>query len=295
MRFLIIGASGFVGSNIFAHVKGQGFEAVGTQSRNKVPDLVTFDLLQHRITQCVSGSFFEGSNSTVTVITAVISNMDLCLQQRTMSRRVNVEQTIRLIEDLHALGTKIIFLSSCFVFDGTTGYYNEDHPVSPANEYGKHKVEVERYLQSRVPNAFIARLDKVVGDNPAQPQLFGHWYERLAKGEPIVCLQGSLLSPTYVKDVARAVVAACAHDMRGIYHVSNSEFFYRDELARQFCFALDREPNIVSKPLDDFHFADNRALKSYLDGSRFSKDSGLRFTAMRQVFSEFRSRIQSKR
>jgi dTDP-4-dehydrorhamnose reductase len=290
MKFLIIGASGFVGRNMLAYVNNRGFKAAGTESKPRSTDLLTFDLLEHRISDCVDKSFL---NEEVTVvICAVISDMDLCLTQREMARKVNVENTIRLIDDATALGAKIVFLSTCFVFDGTIGYYNEQHPRSPANEYGRHKAEVEQYLEARVPGAFIARLDKIVGDNPRDSQLFAHWHKRLENREPIICLEGSLLSPTYVIDVCGSVVTASEKGMRGIYHVSNSEFFYRDELARQFCFALGRKPDVISRPMQDFKFQDNRALKSYLDGSRFVKETGIHFTPMRDVFAKFAESVR---
>jgi dTDP-4-dehydrorhamnose reductase len=291
VKFLVVGASGFVGRNVLAYFKGQGFEALGTQARTRQEGLLTFDLLEHRIADCVDKSFFTGAEPVQVVICAVISDMDLCLKDRQMAYKVNVEKTIQLIEDALLLRARVIFLSTCFVFDGTLGYYTEQHPRSPANEYGRHKAEVEEYLLTRVPGAFVARLDKVVGDDYRDNQLFAHWHKRLLRNEPIICLQGSLLSPTYVTDVARALVLASERRLEGIFHVSNSEFFYRDELARQFCYALGKAPNVVCKPLSEFNFQDNRALKSYLDGSRFVRTTGMRFTSMREVFGQFSRRL----
>ncbi len=288
MKYLITGASGFIGRNVLTHVRSLGFEAVGTQSQPRDPNLVTFNLLRDRIVDCVGKPFFEQGGQVCVVICAVVSNMDQCLLERETSHRVNVEQTIRLIDDVRVFGAKVIFLSSCFVFDGTIGYYNEEHPVTPVNEYARHKVEVENHLLKHHPDAFIARLEKIVGDDPNDRQLLSNWHKLLRAGEPIVCIRGSLLSPTYVKDVAQAFVIACQKKLAGIYHVSNSEFFYRDELARQFCYAMGQFPNVVSRPLEEFAFPDKRALKCYLDGSKFVEASGLRFTPMRKVFRGFR-------
>jgi len=288
MKYLIIGASGFIGRNVLAHVRSLGFDGAGTQSQACDPNLVTFNLLHDRIVPCMGKSFFEGDGQVCVAVCAVVSNMDQCLLEREMSHRVNVEQTIQLIEDVRDFGAKVIFLSSCFVFDGTIGYYNEEHPVTPVNEYARHKVEVEQFLQKNVPDAFIARLEKIVGDDPNDRQLLSNWHKLLQAGEPIVCIEGSLLSPTSVKDVAQAFVIACEKNLAGVYHVSNSEFFYRDELARQFCYEMGKTPNVISRALESFAFPDKRALKCYLDGSKFVEASGLRFTPMRKVFRAFR-------
>lgn len=287
MKFLIIGASGFIGRNVLAHVRSLGFEAVGTQSQSRGPDLVKFNLLHDRIVDCVGKKFFESEGRVCVIICAVVSNMDQCLLDRETSHRINVEQTIQLVEDVRAFKSKVVFLSTCFVFDGTIGYYNEEHPVTPVNEYARHKVEVELFLQKHLPDAFIARLEKIVGDSPNDGQFFAQWQKLLEADKPIVCIKGSLLSPTYVKDVAQAFVLACQQNLAGVYHVSNSEFFYRDELARQFCYAVGKAPNVISRPLASFAFPDKRALKCYLDGSKFVNASGLRFTPMSQVFRAF--------
>lgn len=295
MKFLVIGASGFIGGNVLAHVRSLGHEAVGTQSQPRQEGLVTFNLLHDRVVPLVGEGFFAGGERLCVIICAVVSNMDQCLLDRERSQRINVQQTIQLIEDVRVFGAKIVFLSSCFVFDGTRGYYQEEDPVSPVNEYARHKVAVEQYLQQHVPDAFIARLEKIVGDNPNERQMFAHWHQLLQAGEPIICIEGSLLSPTSVADVAEAFVHAVNLDLAGVYHVSNSEFFYRDELARQFCYALGRTPNVLTRPLAAFNFPDRRALKSYLDGSRFTRATGLRFTPMSQVFRAFRQRALDPR
>jgi dTDP-4-dehydrorhamnose reductase len=291
MKFLIVGASGFIGGNILAHLKSLGLRVAGTQAHSRREGLITFDLLRHRITDCVDRSFFQGSEPVRVLICAVVSNMDLCRTDRLAARAVNVEGTIQLIADVTALGAKTTFFSTCFVFDGQAGYYNEDDPLSPVNEYARHKVEVEEYLRRSAPGSLVMRLEKIIGDNPGENHFLTQCYQSISENQPIVCIEGSVLSPTWVQDVARSFVRACDLGLEGLYHVSNSEFFHRDELARQFCRALGKTPNVITKPLAEFHFADQRALKSYLDGSRFAKKTGLRFTPMSEVFREFIRRL----
>jgi dTDP-4-dehydrorhamnose reductase len=292
MKYLIVGASGFIGGNILSLARESGIESVGTRVRQAAAELLRFDLETDRIDDCVDRSFFRTSEEVCVIICAVVSNMDTCLVEKERSHRINVENTITLIKDVSAHGAKVIFASTCFVFDGTLGYYCEEHPVSPVNEYARHKVEVERYLQQQVARSLILRLEKVVGDDPAEGQLFTQWHNLLQAGEPIVCIEGSLLAPTYVKDVAKAFLISGERDLAGLYHVCNSEFFYRDELARQFCHAMGYPLHVQTRALGDFGFADARALKSYLDGSRFAEATGLHFTPMRRVFQRFRHKLE---
>jgi dTDP-4-dehydrorhamnose reductase len=293
MKYLIIGASGFVGSNLLRYIRASKHEAIGTQAIPRANGLTTFDLLGDRLLDRVPPLFFQSGEKACVIVAAVVSDMDRCLLERERSHRINVTNTIRLIEDVAALGAKPVFISSNFVFDGALGYYNEDDPVSPANEYGRHKAEVEAHLVKCVPQALITRFDKVVGHDPRESHLLANWYREIEAGRPVVALRGSLLTPTYVEDVARALVFGAEQDLCGIYHVVNSEFFYREELARQLCRALGKKAEVVARALEEFNFPDKRALNSYLDGSRFAAVAGMRFTPMSEVFRRFRQEIET--
>jgi len=64
-----------------------------------------------------------------------------------------------------------------------------------------------------------------------------------------------------------------------------------DRIWKAASYALGKAPNVISKPMSEFNFQDNRALKSYLDGSRFVRTTGMHFTPMREVFEKFSRRI----
>ena len=285
-RFLIVGASGFIGRHLLAHMRSLGYQAVGTQAHSQAPGLIAFDLLKDRIADRIACS-----QPTHVIISAAMSDMDRCFAEKETSYRINVENTIQLIQDVRELKAQPVFFSTNFVFDGREGNYTDDHPYSPANEYGRQKAEVEQYIRAHAPEAFVARLCSNVGDTLHEQHLFSRWYKLVTAGEPIVCIDGSLISPTYVEDVGRAIVLGCERGLTGAYNVANEESFYRHELARQFCLALGKSPEVIRKPLKDFGFLDNRALKSNLNSAKFIKATGMKFTPMREVMQNFIRRL----
>ncbi|MCP4351304.1 MAG: sugar nucleotide-binding protein [Desulfobacterales bacterium] len=291
-RYLIIGASGFIGSHILDYTRSSGYKAEGTQSGNKYPQLISFNLMQHRIKDCIENSFFETDDPVFGVICATIGQIDRCFREKETSYIINVKNTIRLIKDMIALGIKPVFLSSSFVYDGNTGYYDEEYPHSPISEYGRHKAEVEAFIINNIPNALVLRLDKIIGDDPLEKHLLSEWYQWVKENRVITCIEDQIFSPTFVNDVAKAIVICCRQNLSGLYNVANSEYFTRTELAKQFMLALDEETEIVSKPQDDFSFLDQRPLKSYLDSTKFVKATGMKFTSMREVFGVFIQKIQ---
>lgn len=295
MKVLIIGASGFIGRQLYRETLARGYEAVGTQSSDKCNHLITFNLLSDRIGDVLPSPFLQGDEAVYAVICSAISKIEFCSKNRELTYQVNVTNTIQLLNDLHHLGIKTVFLSSDAVYDGQRGYYNEEIDCSPINEYGRQKSEVESYILNYAPTNLVLRLSRVVGDNPEESHLFSEWYQCIQSGKPIIQFDGQVFSPTYVNDIAQGVLNSLEKGLSGLYNMANSEYFSRDELARQFGFALGESINILDMPEETFAFLEGRAKKTYLDSTKFNKSVGMRFTSMREVCQLFIDKTKNTR
>ena len=282
MNLLVVGASGFIGYNIFAHAKQNGFNVIGTSCSRDERGTVKFNLRENCIEDVIPSGFFKDGNCCAVICSAIIK-IDECWNNQEKSNDINVTKTIKLLNTLNCLGVKSVFISSEGVFDGERGYYNEDILPNPINLYGQQKVIVENYITKNIPSCLIVRLSVVVSSNPREDHLFNNWMGQVAQNKPIECIANQVFSPTDVNDVARGILIAISKDMRGIYHLSNSEFFHRDELARQFLYATKTKSEILVNPLESFKFKEKRALVTYLDGSKFASETGLRFNSIRNV------------
>jgi dTDP-4-dehydrorhamnose reductase len=283
----VIGASGFIGRQALEVARAYGVDAIGTRASSDDPKLIRFDLASDRIADCLPDGFLNDGKPVVAAIFACICQLDRCRRERETSYQINVARTIELLQDFTRLGIKPVFISSSYVHDGQTGYYSEESTPNPINEYGRHKLEVEKFIEEKLPQALVLRLDKIVGDDPATHHLFSEWDRCLDEGRPITCIADQILSPTLATDVAKAVLLGDEYGLSGVYNVANPEFFTREELARQFAIASGREAAIITKPLEEFPFDDPRPLKSYLDGSKFTRATGMQFTSMREAFASY--------
>ena len=294
MKFLLIGASGFIGRHTLRYIKSQGYEVIGTQTKSNSPELIKFDLLEHRIGNKISPSFLSNDDSIFGVIFSSMCQIDRCFIEREMSYKVNVEKTCQLIGDMQAMGIKPVYISSDAVYEGTHGYYSEAHPPNPVNEYGRQKAEVEKYIHQSIPESLILRLSKIVGEDPYENHLFSEWYKQIESEQPIICIAEQVFSPTFVKDVAKAVVLSCEKRISGLYNMANPVFFPRQELAKQFVLALGKnvaDVAIVCKSQEELNLADRRTEKSYLNSTKFLKATGMQFTSMSEVFMSFISKL----
>ena len=295
MRLLIIGASGFIGRHLFVQAKARGIVSLGTHYRHRQQGLVCFNLLSDSIENVVPSLFIDTNDIVYGVICSAVTNIDQCFSERKTSYKINVENTIRLIDEFKRLDIIPVFLSSDYVYDGKMGGYNEIIPPCPSTDYGFQKAEIEKYIQSHSSNGIVLRLSVTIGSDPSESHLLTQWYGWLEQGRPITCIKGQIFSPTYVNDVAYGIITTCEKNMKGLYNVTNPEFFSREELARQFINELGINEEVLTKDSSEFNFLEDRPMKTYLDSTKFRKFANMQFTSAREVIKIFASRINNKK
>lgn len=291
MKFLVIGGSGFIGTHLVAELRRVGHFVIGTSSHSGLLGFQKFDLLEDSLIASIPRQFFKGDESPVLVLAAVQGNMDQCLGDRDRSYRINVSKPIALIREAASLGCRVVFLSTGHVFDGTIGNRHEEDPVNPANEYARQKLEVENFLRMQLPGAFIARMDKVIGEDLRHHHLLSEWWKQAQESNPILCVKDMEISPTSVLDVARGLRVASERKLSGIYHLAGPDRLTRAELAKSFCSYGNFQTEIIEKPLGEFDFLDSRALRSSISGLKFTEVSNISFSSADQIIKRFFSNI----
>ena len=161
MRFLVVGASGFVGSRL-AQELARRFGMANVQlivppvdrhakeqSRRQVLedagfDIVTYDIMSHSPDVLLQLKPFDALLH-VAAFTETETNSDLLTQ-------VNDVGTDRLLETLKPLlpGTRVVQTSSLTAVDRSKADntpQNEDHPCTPRTVYGQSKLRAELILK----------------------------------------------------------------------------------------------------------------------------------------------------
>ena len=128
-----------------------------------------------------------------------------------------------------------MFLSSDYVFDGkkTTPYETSD-PRNPQSVYGRTKAEAEIKLQELIPDCCIVRTSWLFGIGG---KCFPDTILKLAASRPSLdVVNDQRGSPTYVVDLARAIVQLLQKNAEGIVHATNSGdctwFDFAEEIVR---------------------------------------------------------------
>jgi len=135
--------------------------------------------------------------------------------------RVNAIGTRNLALASREQGSKLCYISTDYVFDGTSARpYNEYDNTNPQSVYGKSKRAGETMVQSLSSHYFIVRTSWVYG------QYGNNFVKTMLKlateRDSVSVVQDQTGSPTYTLDLARFLIDLLKTEAYGIYHESNA-------------------------------------------------------------------------
>lgn len=278
---IIFGASGLIGRYLYDYLKETEKNVIGTYFENKKENMVHYNLISSSIDE------LDLKNVKYAVISSAATKLDKCKDNPKYSHKVNVLGIKKVIKEISEKGIIPVFLSSASVFDGIDGGYTEDNKRNPISLYGKQKVEVEDFIISDFKDYLIIRPGKIFGIKKGEGVLFTDWYEKYKKNEEILCADDEQLAPTYAKDVAEGIAILIQKNSRGIYHINYPEHFSRYEMALNFFSFLGINYEKLKRcSIKDFNFSERRMENSYLNTSKFLKETGFRFTPLEECYKD---------
>jgi dTDP-4-dehydrorhamnose reductase len=194
------------------------------------------------------------------------------------SARVNVEQTITLVDLLAARGVYTLFLSTNQVFSGDSPHLPVDAPISPISEYGRQKAEAERLLRARMASGApigVLRLAKVVSPGMA---LLATWKQELFAGRSIRAFNDMTMAPTPVDVVATSIVRMMEDRLPVIAQLTGPRDVAYAEVGRFLAEKIGADPRLV-KPVSALENGMPRGStprNTTLDSSYIAERFGLR-------------------
>lgn len=281
MKILIVGATGFLGNYIVNIASPTGHDVVATYLFKDVKppsSNVKYVMLDKTNTEMISKVFYECSPDVI-IDASLIGQVDFIEKNMFRTRAVNVYGTFDLIKKADEIGSKFIFVSTDFVFDGFKGgEYIETDVTSPLNEYGSQKVVVENYLSKMYSKYNIVRTSVLYGwnsinDVPVPREYFiTKLLATLKRGEVFKAITGQYEKPTYAKSVAEQIVKLCEEPINGIFHVAGAtctdRYGHARATAKVYGFS---EKLVVPCSANDFTFTAKRPVSTCLNTEKAEK------------------------
>jgi len=154
------------------------------------------------------------------VLSAAYTDVDGCESDPAKASAVNRDGAVNVAEAAKDAGSKLLFLSSDYVFDGKhTSPYEAEEARNPQSVYGRSKAEAEVRLLETLPDCCIARTSWLFG---VGGKCFPDTILKLAASRPSLDVVNDQLGcPTYASDLAKAIIELCRENASGIVHVTN--------------------------------------------------------------------------
>ena len=208
MRVTIFGASGLLGKALVREWSGDTVTALSS------PDADIRD--SSRVLRIVRETRPEWI-----VLSAAYTDVDGCESNAELAFAVNRDGAMNVATAAKEVGARLLFLSSDYVFDGKkTTPYEADDSRNPQSVYGRTKAEAEIKLLALLPDCGIVRTSWLFG---LGGKCFPDTILKLAASRPALDVVSDQRGcPTYVVDLARAIVSLCRKSAKGIVHVTNA-------------------------------------------------------------------------
>ena len=189
-------------------------------------------------------------------------------------RRVNADGTRYIAEACKAIDSKMLYLSTDYVFDGegTTPWDPDCKTYKPLNVYGQTKLEGELAVSSVLDKYFIVRIAWVFGLNGKN---FIKTMINVGKTHSEVrVVSDQVGTPTYTYDLSRLLVDMCESDKYGYYHATNEGGYIS---WYDFCVEIYRQYGLDTKviPVTTAEYGLSKAKRPFnsrLDKSKLVKN-----------------------
>jgi len=281
MRVLITGCHGLLGQKVLkVFLKSTSAEILATAKEPKTfLDLKGFDYTMLDITNRSDvKNLVVYFNPDVIVNTAAYTNVDGCELNRELAWRVNVEGVRNLVHSARRVDAKLIHISTDYIFDGKNGPYDENAIPNPINYYGRTKLASENEIKIGGIRFAILRTNVLYGFGKNVKSNFALWlYNKLSSGEKIKVVTDQIGNPTYVDDLAFAILKVVEFDKEGIYNVGGKDFVSRYDFALKLAeiFSFDHEL-IIPVKTSELNQVAPRPLKSGLITLKAEAELGLK-------------------
>jgi len=266
-KYLIFGANGLLGRAASKQLEGN-YAWSGTYYKRMEPGLIQADVTS---VDDLKRIFNEIKPDFVVNCANLAGGVDFCESHPDLAEQFHLDANISIGKLSEEYDSRIVLISTDYVFDGKDPPYKEDDTPNPLNVYGRLKLEAEQWLISNVSKYTVVRTTNVFGWDPTSvtPNYIMNLYKIIKGGKQFMAPSYLWGNPTYVDDLALAIVELCSIEMNGVFHMVGDNFVNRYDWARKACEVAGLDESLL---IEVRNIPDNmvpRPLKSNLDTQKF--------------------------
>ena len=174
---------------------------------------------------------------------AAMTDVDECERNLKMAMTVNSDATGTIANMTREFGSKIVYISTSFVFGDSQQALLEDATAAPLNNYGKSKLMGERKIVESGAETIVVRIDQPYGWTEQKQNMVNGTLRKLKAGKPFKVVVDWFNCPTYLDNFYDVLYALVEKDALGTYNATGKERLSRFEWAKKIAdeFEIDAD------------------------------------------------------
>lgn len=230
MKYFVTGVAGQLGHDVMNELAARGYEGVGSDIApvySGIADgsaVTSMPYVQLDITdEDAVMSVITEVRPEVIVHCAAWTAVDAAEDEENKAKvkAINVDGTAYIARAAAAIGAKIFYISTDYVFNGQGDkpWEADCSDYAPVNYYGRTKLEGELAVKEATDKFFIVRIAWVFGRNGKN---FIKTMVNVGRTHDTVrVVNDQIGTPTYTLDLARLLIDMSVTDKYGYYHATN--------------------------------------------------------------------------
>lgn len=188
----------------------------------------------------------------IIIHTAALTNVESCEENPEFAYEVNVSGTRNILERAKRSGSKFIYISSDYIFDGEKGNYSETDQPNPLSVYGSTKLEGEKLVLA-YKHSLIIRTTFFGWHPQADKWHFSFWIiNSLRQNKRIYVACDQKNSILCVLDLARSIHNMISAGLSGVYNVASRNSMSIYDIALEFSKSFNLDKNLIDPVSVDF-------------------------------------------
>lgn len=275
MRIVVVGANGMLGTDLCAYLKSQGVAPIEL-------DLPRFDITD--VNQAINT--IKSQKPAVIINLAAFTDVDGAETNKADAYAVNTQGAWAVALAAQESKAKLLYISTDYVFDGNIkNAYSEKDTTNPINYYGQTKLLGEKSVIQHLKQYFVIRTSWLFGKNGKN---FVSTVLRLSKEkDTIEVVNDQIGSPTYTKDLSKAVYKLIQSDKFGVYHITNSGFCSWYEFAGEIIKQAGLNTKVMPVSSDQISRNARRPANSVLDNSKYFHNFNDKLRVWQEALKDF--------
>lgn len=275
--------------------KGQlGFDLVRELEKRNIHDYLALDIDDMDITNSDQvNDVVTKYKPDVIIHCAAWTQVDKAEDELLKCYKVNVLGTKNMADASVKIGTKIIYISTDYVFDGTKeGLYNVDDEPNPKSIYGLTKYLGEKEVE-RNPKHFITRVSWVFGINGNN---FVKTMLKLAETRnELNVVNDQIGSPTYTVDLSKILIDMSETNNYGTYHVTNEEFCSWAEFAEYIFESNDKNIKVNKITSEEYPQKAYRPRNSKMDKEKLVENGFQKLPTWKNAIDRYNIELRERK